>query len=178
MIQRHGSSAARLGSGLLAVLGLSGSAAALGSVPTPNCAVPEFRQFDFWVGDWRVTQGERHAGDNHIARILGGCALQESWSGASGSRGRSINTYDPSRRLWHQTWVDNEDTLLVLEGGWRDGAMVLEGERMDATSGKPIRQRITWTPLPNGDVRQHWQSSADSGGSWQTVFDGRYRRSR
>jgi hypothetical protein len=37
-----------------------------------------------------------------------------------------------------------------------------------------LLQRITWTPEQDG-VRQHWQSSADDGATWTTVFDGHYR---
>ena len=37
-----------------------------------------------------------------------------------------------------------------------------------------LLQRITWTTEASG-VRQHWQSSADDGASWTTVFDGHYR---
>ena len=30
----------------------------------PRCDVPEYRQFDFWVGDWDVTAGDQRAGTN------------------------------------------------------------------------------------------------------------------
>jgi hypothetical protein len=53
--------------------------------------------------------------------------------------------------------------------------MVLEGTAPGETGAVPERQRITWTPGPDG-VRQHWESSADDGATWATAFDGRYRR--
>jgi hypothetical protein len=64
--------------------------------PAAPCTAPQHRQFDFWIGEWEVTgaRGQR-AGSNRIERILGGCALYESWEGASGSRGHSINAWDP-----------------------------------------------------------------------------------
>ena len=34
----------------------------------------------------------------------------------------------------------------------------------------------TWTPNPDGTVRQHWEISSDAGKSWTTAFDGLYRR--
>lgn len=133
------------------------------------CSAPEHRQFDFWVGDWRVTTPDgKHAGDNRIEKILDGCALQESWRGAGGGRGFSYNAYDSHRKLWHQTWVDKHGNLLLLEGGLRDGRMVLSGAQ-----GKTLN-RITWTPGANGTVNQRWETSADEGKTWQTVFDGTY----
>jgi len=37
------------------------------------------------------------------------------------------------------------------------------------------RQRITWTPAADGNVRQLWEA-ADDEGAWSVVFDGRYTR--
>jgi hypothetical protein len=56
--------------------------------------------------------------------------------------------------------------------------MVLEGrqDRPDPKTGIVQRERITWTPNSDGSVRQHWESSTDNGKSWQTGFDGLYRR--
>jgi hypothetical protein len=142
--------------------------------PAQACKGPEYRQFDFWVGRWNVTlpNGKR-AGVNHIESILGGCVLRESWSGTGGSDGTSYNIYDASTRRWHQTWVDNQGSLLLLEGTFADGKMVLEGETVD-TAGQKQRQRITWQETAPGHVRQLWESSSDGGGTWTTAFDGRY----
>jgi hypothetical protein len=144
------------------------------AAPEP-CASPEHRQFDFWLGDWEVREGDRIAGANRITRILGGCALREEWSGAGGGQGTSLNVYDAARRRWHQTWVDGKGLVLLLEGQWRGGKMVLEGER-PTTTGKTSRERISWTPQPGGRVRQLWESSSDSGKTWQVVFDGIYAK--
>ncbi len=41
-----------------------------------SCPGPEYRQFDFWVGEWDVALPDgKPAGTNRIAPILGGCAL-------------------------------------------------------------------------------------------------------
>ena len=53
-----------------------------GFVPAKSCTKAEFRQFDFWLGDWEVTLPDgKVAGTNKIESILGGCVLQESWAG-------------------------------------------------------------------------------------------------
>ncbi|HEY3859922.1 MAG TPA: hypothetical protein VGM47_09995 [Gammaproteobacteria bacterium] len=144
------------------------------ATPRP-CSAPEYRQFDFWLGDWNVTNAGKPAGHNHITSEYGGCVVQEHWSGSGGSLGSSFNIYDPVRKVWHQTWVDNGGTLLEIEGGMKDGSMVMSGEQLQA-DGKKLLHRITWTPK-DGKVRQFWQTSTDGGKTWQTAFDGLYAMS-
>jgi hypothetical protein len=139
------------------------------------CDEPAFRQFDFWIGEWRVhTPDGKLAGTNKITREYGGCVIHEHYTTARGYAGESLNMYDAGRRLWHQTWVDNEGVLLVLEGNFQDGRMRLEGQNI-GTDGKVAKHRITWTPNPDGSVRQHWES-LDANGEWVTAFDGNYTK--
>ena len=152
-------------------------AAARQAADSKPCAAPEHRQFDFWLGEWEVrTPGGKLAGANTIRRRLNGCVLQETWSGAGGHHGNSYNIYDASRHRWHQTWVDDDGTLLQLDGTFTGGRMVLIGETVDS-AGKPVKQRITWEQLDDGKVRQRWDSSPD-GRSWQVVFEGIYSHVR
>lgn len=151
------------------------------AAPSPKaspCDAPEAHQFDFWIGSWEVrTPDGKVAGTNRIEPVLGGCALQEHWVGARGMTGTSLNMYIPSKGQWHQTWVDDHGTLLLLDGAYKDGAMVLSGESKPAPgSSTPTRQRITWSRLDGGDVRQLWEQSQDGGATWTVVFDGRYHR--
>lgn len=139
-----------------------------------GCKDGATRQFDFWVGHWRVTEHGKLAGDNRIEPILDGCALLENWTGAKGGAGKSLNFFDREDGLWHQTWVDRSGGALFLAGKFENGAMRLEGERA-ATSKQPAtRHRITWTPLPGGKVRQLWESAAAGLDEWSTQFDGLY----
>jgi hypothetical protein len=139
------------------------------------CDAIEHRQFDFWLGEWNVrTPDGKLAGVNSIKREYDGCVLHERYSTARGYSGESLNMYDAGRKVWHQTWVDTSGALLLLEGGLRAGSMVLEGQSSDA-NGQITKHRITWTPNPNGTVRQHWEST-DADGKWITAFDGTYSR--
>lgn len=140
------------------------------------CDEPGRRQFDFWLGAWRVEAAQGLAGHNRIESIEEGCALIERWRSASGGSGTSLNVYDPVARRWFQTWVDRDGTVLRLAGGWNGTSMVLEGELPDRASGAMEAQRITWTPAADGSVRQHWQAGGSGGAAWRTVFDGNYRR--
>ena len=141
------------------------------------CAAGEHRQFDFWLGRWTAySKDGRKQGTNHLHKIMDGCGMQENWVGASGDfEGTSYNFYMPEKGKWHQTWVDNSGGRLLLEGGFNDGRMRLRGSR-PGKDGTRVIDRITWTPLPDGRVRQHWQASGDGGKTWSEVFDGYYQR--
>jgi len=159
---------------LLLILAAALPLASLHAAPAP-CSTPEYAQFDFWLGDWDVTNpAGKPAGHNHVTKEYGGCVLQEHWTGAGGSVGSSFNIYDPVRKLWHQTWVDNGGTLLEIEGGLKDGSMVMTGEQLQP-DGKKLLNRITWTPK-DGKVRQFWETSADGRRTWQVSFDGLYAK--
>src|SRR5207248_7458697 len=135
---------------------------------SPPCVAAQYRQFDFWQGDWDVRDASgKIVGRNRIVALHGGCALQESWIGEGGVSGTSLNIYDNDRKRWHQTWVDSSGGLLQLDGGIVNGAMVLRGKSSSAESpSKPTLQRITWTPQRDGRVRQLWESSSDTGKTW------------
>ena len=136
---------------------------------------PTRREFDFWLGRWRVhaPDGEL-VGHSRIEAEYDGCVIHEHYENVRGFRGESLNIYDAGRRTWHQSWVDNTGALLLLEGGLADGSMVLEGRSLDA-QGQAVRHRISWTPGEDDSVRQHWQT-AEAAGGWTTAFDGRYAR--
>jgi len=135
---------------------------------------PEYRQFDFWVGEWEVTVASGQvAGTNSIRKAADGCLLLESWTGAGGGSGNSINFYDPATRKWVQTWVDSGGGVISGEGGLHDGAMRLLGTHI-LNSGERRPFRMTFTSLPNGHVRQFLEESTDEGKTWSVWFDGDY----
>jgi len=138
------------------------------------CSGEEYRRFDFWLGDWEVTnlsQPDAAAPPaiNRVTSPYDGCTLREEYQAPSGFAGTSLSFYDASTHLWHQTWVDNQGQVLHLNGGLVDGSMVLA----DPPEAKPMN-RITWTPLPEHRVRQLWEVSTDGGETWAIVFNGLY----
>jgi hypothetical protein len=150
-------------------------AVTMSSAWAAGCDDAAHRAFDFWVGEWEVhTPDGKLAGSNRIEREYGGCVLHERYTTARGYSGESLNIYDTGRKVWHQTWVDSDGTLLLLEGGLRDGKMVLEGQTANAEAA-PTRHRITWSPNADGSVRQLWEST-DAKGQWTVAFDGKYTR--
>jgi len=140
------------------------------------CSSDEYRQFDFWIGDWQVKDAKDElVGHNKIYAILNGCAMSENWQSVSGMPGVSYNFYDQAEKKWHQTWVDQSGGVLYLDGGMVNGSMILTGIRPDKTGNENLH-RITWTPLKDGRVKQHWQSSKDAGKNWSDVFVGFYSK--
>lgn len=140
------------------------------------CEAAEHRQFDFWLGEWAVYAADgRLAGHNSIRSDYGGCVIHERYTTPSGRyAGQSLNSYDASRGLWHQSWVDSTGLLLLLDGRFVDGQMQLQGHTRSA-EGVVTQQRISWTAQPDGSVRQVWEQQAP-GADWVVVFDGRYVR--
>jgi tetratricopeptide (TPR) repeat protein len=135
----------------------------------PCRAAPEFRQFDFWIGEWSVKDPKGNtAGTSSIQLILGSCVIFENWTGA-GSIGKSFNIYDVNDKKWHQTWTDDRGTFTHYIGSFTGGKMVLVANQ--PAGGKPGLARMTFSRLPGGDVRQHGESSSDAGKTWTTTFD-------
>lgn len=155
----------------------SAELAAQAGPPTFGCPEPTHRQFDFWLGDWDVTVGGQPAGTNQITLVEQGCVLHERWSGSRGGTGQSFNWYDRADRLWHQVWVDNQGNSLMLSGTFQDGRLTLTGTA-PGPNGAPQSQRLSFFKNPDGTVRQLWETSADGGQTWQSTFDGLYRRKR
>lgn len=102
------------------------------------------------------TQDGAMAGINQINREYGGCVIHEHYVTGKGYSGESLNIYDASRKVWHQTWVDNSGLLLMLEGHLIGKDMVLEGQ-VRQSDGAVVKQRITWSPLLK------WQRAATLG---------------
>jgi ketosteroid isomerase-like protein len=137
--------------------------------PAPaSCAAPAYRQFDFWAGDWEVFDvgSAPKVAHARVDLVLDGCVLREDYQGANGHKGQSFTIYDATRKVWHQSWVTNRGELLIIEGTFEDGEMVLSGE----DHAKGVLVRGTWKAM-NGNVREIAVTSADGGETWKPWFD-------
>ena len=161
---------AALKTGVALLVSVTASAQAQSNVAAQRCSSPEYRQFDFWLGEWDVYQGDKLAGRNSIRSILNGCAVIEEWSGTGGFKGSSLNFYNSGTKRWHQTWIDSQGQSLALEGQFEAGSMVLQ----NLAEENAARHRITWTPMPDKSIRQHWQVRDKPDAEWRTLFDGKY----
>lgn len=167
-------SAAALGAGL-PLYGLGELARA---TPGQPCSAEPYRRFDFWLGEWDVFNPDGdQVGTNSVTSELDGCVVAEHWVSASGTAGRSINTFDAETGQWHQTWASaNFQGHLRMAGGLQpDGRMVLAGRRDFVRQGVTLFDEYTWTPLGPDRVRQVGTLTVPAAG-FEGSFVGIYKR--
>ena len=140
------------------------------------CDEPERRQFDFWLGAWRVEARRAWLATTASSRSRKVARCSSTGAAPAGGSGTSLNVYDPVARRWLQTWVDRDGTVLRLAGGWNGS---VHGPR-----GRAARPRFgaRWTRSASPGRRRPMAACASTGrraaggAAWRTVFDGNYRR--
>jgi hypothetical protein len=162
---------------VLGVVCLAPSALAQQSAaPPPRCEAPIYHQFDFWIGEWTVTNpAGQKVGESSITREEAGCLIVEHWKSGKGNAGQSYNFYDPAAKKWRQVWVapsELTDYSGALNAG---GEMVLEGLSQQA-GGATQKSRGTWTANKDGTVRQRFSEWDPKKKAWVESFNGLYAR--
>ena len=165
----------------LAMMGALGTLAASSAAPgaPPRCTGPEFHQFDFWKGDWDaydMADTTKIVGRGQVTSMLDGCVLREVYRQNDGLQGESYNLWDASRGLWHQSWVTNRGDLLLLDGLFEDGRMVLIARETRPHGTFSLLRGVWWADGPN--VREKADRSANGGKTWMPVFDMVFRPHR
>src|SRR4051812_20302862 len=138
------------------------------------CTAPEYRQFDFWVGDWEVhSPGGPVVGTNDVTHEQEGCLVVEHWKSSEGVQtGSSFNYYDIRDKKWHQLYIDNSGNagaFPAMAGTLQDGKMVLLTDDKAGTF-----SRWTWYVVKPGAVRQMGEQTTDGGKHWNTTWDSTY----
>ena len=130
-------------------------------------------QFDFWLGEWEVTWGEDGKGKNHILRIMDDKIIQENFT-APDLIGMSVSSYDAERKLWCQTWVDNNGSYLDFTGRFENEKMILSRDAV--VRGQVCKQRMVWFNINTNQLDWNWERSDDGGESWRALWEIKYRR--
>src|SRR3982751_3999325 len=80
---------------------------------------PANHDFDFWVGDWEVTNqaNGKLAGHNRVELKHAGRVLVKNYPTPGAYTGMSVNGYDGVAKRWHQCWMDSTGGVLDLYGG-------------------------------------------------------------
>ncbi len=161
---------------------LSSCALAQTSSSAQPCAASEFRQLDFWVGDWDLTwpgqngQPEQH-GRNRVERELGDCVIHEHFSDEATPpfQGTSVSVFNTRNGKWQQTWVDNQGEYLDFVGEFKDGQMVLSREAV-GKDGKKFHQRMVFKNIKPDSLDWSWERSDDGGATWKVMWPIHYQR--
>ena len=149
----------------------------LDGVANPCRARPEYRQFDFWIGEWAPqNQAGLTVGTSSIQLILNDCIIFENWNTPQGG-GKSFSLWDVRDGKWHQTWVDTRGGITHYTGGLEGDKMVLVAEAVSPAGQKSL-VRMTFAKLPDGSVRQHGEGSGDGGKTWTTSYDFKYVKAK
>ena len=141
---------------------------------TLPCQTAEYRQFDFWVGDWEVhNPAGQKVGENQITREQDGCLLVEHWKSGRGiETGTSFNYFDIRDKKWHQLYLDNSGNAgayPAMSGNLVEDKMVLVSDEKVS----PVF-RWTWYVLSPGKVRQMAEQSDDQQKTWRVIWDSTY----
>ena len=145
----------------------------------PCEADPNFRKFDFWVGDWDVQQtGVPRApvgASSHVERILSGCVIFENWEPGPTGAGKSFNIYNTVTKKWEQYWVDATGRITHYFGEFHDdGNLDYEADQFGTTN----KVRMTFFNQGPDQVRQLGHLSTDGGKTWTVSFDLTYLRKK
>ncbi len=164
------------------LLALLIGALALGAEASEMTARDGSRDFDFWMGPWRIHNRrlrERLRGSTTwdefeasvIARpLLGGAGNEDVYRTefAGGFTGMSFRFYDRATGRWSIYWADSRRGTLdpPVIGGFAGDVGLFEGD--DTFEGRAIRVRFTWSGVTTQAPRWEQAFSEDGGKTWET----------
>jgi len=147
-----------------------------------DCAAPEAKQFDFWVGIWNVAvrsaNGIEVTGTQTITKQ--GCHVLEHFDAPLGGRagyiGESVSQWVPSLGKWQQRYADNDGFAATYTGSFVGGAMILYQSTDDGT----VRNtsRLVWKDIEPDRHLWHNEITSDAGKTWTPNIVIRYERRR
>lgn len=146
------------------------------------CLDPAYHDFDFWVGDWNVTNRFLQpdttwvvagAATNRVYSVLNGCAIIEHWKGNMGPRpirGFSIRAYDAIKEKWVLVlnWPSpNQVGFGILEGVFTHGRGEFFSEGM-TNEGERRITRYSFSDINEQTFRWDAAYSTSNGYNWHT----------
>jgi hypothetical protein len=147
--------------------------------PLPCAADAQSRALDFWLGHWRISDGERPSRATSVVSLeLGECLVVENWSDSAGHRGENLFGYNLDSRTWSGMFADNRGHIHIFVQGTVGANRAEFDGRSRGPNGKDVLNRISIVREAADDIEQTWQQSADGGATWTTVFQGKYSRAR
>jgi hypothetical protein len=143
-------------------------------VPDATCAGAEHRHFDFWLGEWNMTDtpSGQSVGTSTISREPGGCAVYEEYvSPTPISPGRSISFYEPNTKRWYQQYIDAGGNRAELAStSFSPTSIVMR------TSVATAYKVVTWSRVDANTVTQVSNITLNGGQSFTPEYNLTYRR--
>jgi hypothetical protein len=150
--------------------------------------------FDFFIGDWRVSHRrlkkrlansndwEEFEGTSRCQSLLGGVVnLNESVVRRPGgtTRGMGIRAFDARMNQWTDWYFsDSNPTQIAVEGTGTFANRVGTFLNDDTYEGRPIKVRGLWSRVTPDSFQWEQAFSADGGKSWETNWVMRHVRTR
>ena len=162
--------------------GAIAQSSASSTAPPAPCSTPEYRQLDFWVGEWIATwdngDGTKGTGKNRITKDeYGDCVITEHFTADDGSlKGHSISMFFKPAGEWRQTWMDNQGGYFDLFGGTGldpNSKFGLETYRRKPQA--PFR-RMLWQDVRPDSFTWRWEGKDKAEDPWKELWVIRYTR--
>lgn len=150
------------------------AAAEQGASPCTDGSHPEYRQADFWIGNWDVASATRHVSTVTILKAVNGCAFSEVWSTERGDSSGLI-TYSPSTHKWDYLFVTPSGVVIRLADG------VASGSDFKFNQAVPVDGKThhwSLSRLPDGTLRELSVGSSDGGTTWTTDYDFKWTKKK
>src|SRR5690606_21386901 len=124
-----------------------------------KCGGEEYRQVNFWLGDWDVYDlNDVKVGENKVLQLQDNGVVPENWISEKGNTGTSYNFYNVLDSTWNQVWIDNTGYILKLKGSFENDKMVLKSERIKSeNSSSYYHHKISWKKEVSGYINQKWE---------------------
>tara|TARA_R110002096_G_scaffold415163_1_gene616631 strand:- start:18106 stop:18666 length:561 start_codon:yes stop_codon:yes gene_type:complete len=139
---------------------------------SPVCTSEDHDDLDFWVGKWNAVW-DGGSGTNEITKEYSGCVIREDFKG-SNLLGMSVSTYFPGDKSWHQTWMDEQNGYLNLDG-YYDGADYIFHTTPDANN-PDIQLQMVFSDIKKDSFTWTWMRTTDGGKNWQNNWQISYTR--
>ncbi len=142
---------------------------------------PSPTDLDFWVGKWEMASHSRKnptseeftdgIAHNDVIRKWDGKAIEENFSNGA-YKGQSWSVFNPTTKVWHQTWIDNGGAYLLFEGGKEGDKFVLNLKN----GGPKVQMRMVFSNIQKDSFVWDWEQSSDEGKSWLLMWELKYKR--
>ena len=143
------------------------------SAQTAPCSEAIYQGQDFTVGEWDVFNGGKKSAEVKMEKVLGGCAIHETWTAADDKEGDGLGIFVYSALLkgWSYLWASDTGATTAFTG-----QIIKPGEIQYVTQkplgdGKVRLRHWSLILLPDGKVRELSVGTEDNGTTWTTEYD-------